>query len=96
MKKRADASLQINNQETKSNEENNDKKKPEKKYSIMVYVIVMFSVMLLIVTLSYFMQQRDNGETIESLNQEHNEFSLSALDKIEKLQENNVDLTNKI
>ena len=70
--------------------------KPEKRYSILVYVVILFAVMLLLITLSYFIQQRNNKEALESLSQNHSEFSLSALEKIENLQTSNLELTEKV
>jgi predicted nuclease with TOPRIM domain len=75
-------------------EENLESDKP-KKYSLKAYIIIMFTVMILLILLSYFIQQR-NSETIDSLNQQHSEFSISALENIERLQTENEQLKKTV
>jgi len=75
-------------------------KQPEKersgqKYSVFLYVSIMFTVVICIILLSYFVQQRNNSETIETLTEQHTQFSTSALQKIENLQNTNLTLTEK-
>jgi len=75
--------------------------KPEKeragqRYSVSVYVSIFFAVVVCVVLLSYFMQQRSSAEALENLTAQHNQFSISALQKIEELQDANVAYAEQI
>lgn len=59
------------------------------KYSVTVYLCFLFAAVLLLILVSYFIQQRNNVRTINSLTESHNEFSSQAMENIQKLQEEN-------
>ncbi|NCB52483.1 MAG: hypothetical protein EOM54_11495 [Clostridia bacterium] len=80
---------------TESGEIKKEKPRDGQKYSVFMYITVMFSVVVCLILLSYFIQQRNNSETIESLTQQHAEFSSTALEKIENLQNTNIALIEK-
>lgn len=82
------------------NAENGEKQPKEprggQKYSVMMYVSVLFTVVIFIILLSYFAQQRSSSRTIESITRQHAQFSTSALERIENLQDSNIALIEKV
>jgi len=66
------------------------------KYSVTVYLCFLFAAVLLLILVSYFIQQRNNVNTINSLTESHNEFSSQAMENIQKLQEENVGYLQQI
>ena len=74
-------------------EEQPQKKRP--KYSVTLYVTIMFVVVILLILLSYFIQQR-NSKTIQDLTTQHSEFSIEALQNIENLQNQNIELMERV
>lgn len=63
-------------------EKNSQKKQ---RNGLFLYVSILFAVAFLLVVMSYFIEVRNNSETISQLN----ETSMGALDKISLLQEEN-------
>ena len=84
--------------EIPENSENGEKEKSREgqKYSVFLYISIMFTVVVCMILLSYFIQLRNNSETIASLTQQHAAFSSSALQRIENLQDTNVELIEKV
>ena len=78
-------------------EENSGKKdkKPGKRYSVYVYGCIMLIAIVAVILLSYFMQER-SSRTISSLTEQHNEFSIAALQNIEDLQSKNILLQEQV
>ena len=59
-----------------------------KQHSVVLYIVILFLAACLLILLSYLMQQRNNAEMLDGLNQ-----SVSAMQSITKLQEENKELT---
>ncbi|MGE4484356.1 MAG: hypothetical protein AB7C97_04465 [Oscillospiraceae bacterium] len=91
--KRRNAETPVN---PESGETPQEKPRDGQKYSVFMYITVMFTVVVCLILLSYFIQQRNNSETIASLTQQHAEFSTTALQKIENLQDTNIELVEKV
>lgn len=76
-------------------QENPVKKEKKKdsgtKYSVKTYVIIMFSVVIVLILFSYLSQQRN----ILSISEQHSEFSTQALQNIENLQTQNLELVEE-
>lgn len=65
--------------------------KPHKKVSIMGYLAILFAAAFLLLLLSYFMQQRSSQEAISGLSN-----SVSAMQSVEKIIENNEELQGQV
>ena len=70
-------------------------KNPEKKYSVFIYIAIMFVVAVAMILVSHFINERNNA-IIDSLAEQHSEFSVEALQQIETLQAENVALMEQI
>ncbi len=92
LEKRADAEMSGETKENKSEE--TPKSRDRYGRSVIAYIAVLFSVVIMLILLSYFMQQR-NSATINSITQQHKEFSAQALENIENLQNKNQELLLK-
>lgn len=79
-----------NEKQPENKHQPNDGAKP--KYSVTMYVTILFAAVLVVILLSYFIQLRNNSETISTITQQHKEFSSQALDNIEELQNKNMQL----
>ena len=64
--------------------------------SVIVYVTILFTVAFLLVLLSYFIQQRRNANTIDSINEEHSQATMQAQINIDKLQNYSLKLETEI
>lgn len=76
-----------------------DTRRPDKKQSesaVLRYVTVFFVIVMAVLLLSYFIQQRQSADTIDSLTAKHSEFSIQAMENIEKLQDTNRELTAEL
>lgn|GEM_PF-2609897 len=65
-------------------------------YSVRPYIVLLFVAVIVLMVLSYFVQQRRNSATIDSMTESHNQFSIEALQNIEALQQSNLQLRDRV
>lgn len=82
--------------ETAPLDENKPKSKKKSEQSVIIYVTILFTVAFLLVLLSYFMQQRRNEDTISDITEEHTQWTMQAQQNIERLQNDNFALQEKL
>lgn len=82
--------------ETAPLDDNKPKSKKKSEQSVIIYVTILFTVAFLLVLLSYFMQQRRNEDTISDITEEHTQWTMQAQQNIERLQNDNFALQEKL
>lgn len=71
------------------------KERSRREKSAILYTTLLFIVALGLIALSYFIQKRAN-ETMDSLNEQHGQFTVQALKNIEDLQNRNLQLEDEL
>lgn len=69
--------------------------RPARKSNVMSYLVVLFGAAFLLMLLTYFMQQRTNEQTIDSL-KESSMTTITALKSLEELQADNATLQETV
>lgn len=64
--------------------------RPARKANVMTYLVVLFGAAFLLMLLTYFMQQRTNEQTIDSLKESMT--TITAMKSLEELQSDNASL----
>jgi len=76
--------------------ETKEKKEKQSETAVWRYIISLFIVVVIVMVLSYFVQQRHNNSAITALTEQHSEFTIQAMQNIERLQTSNEDLTRRL
>ena len=82
--------------DAREQEDKSPKTMKKRQQAVLIYVAVMFIVALGLIVLSYFIQQRRTSDTINSLTEQHSQFSTQALQNIEELQNSNIELRDQL
>jgi len=64
----------------------------QSRHPVSVYVLTLFAAVMLLILLSHLISQRNSSQTISDMTEQHDRFSIQALENIEMLQDKNIEL----